>query len=266
MASPLRIDGAHAARMYDYYLGGKDNFPADRAAAARVVDLLPSAPTGSRANRRFLGRAVRFAAGRGISQFLDIGTGLPSSDNTHEVAQAAVPDARVVYVDNDPIVLSHARAKLRSTAEGRIAYLDGDFRDPASILDAPQTKALLDLSQPVALLLVALLHFIPDAEEPADLLARYRDALAPGSVLVLTHGTGELLPPAVAESVTLAYARAGLDIVSRTHAEVAGFFGELDLVQPGVVPVHEWRPDNDEDRGLTAIEVPGYAGVAVKRG
>ena len=266
MAPPLRINGPHAARMYDYYLGGKDNFPADRAAAARVVDLLPSAPTGSRANRRFLGRAVRFAADLGIRQFLDIGTGLPSRDNTHEVAQAAAPDARVVYVDNDPIVLSHARAKLRSTAEGRIAYVDGDFRDPASILDAPETKALLDLTRPVALLVVALLHFIPDAEDPAGLLVRYRDALPPGSVLVLTHGTGELMPPEVAAAVTLAYSRAGLDIVSRTRAEVLEYFGDLELVEPGVVPVHEWRPDSDEDRALTRLDVPGYAGVALKSG
>jgi hypothetical protein len=262
----LRIDVAHAARMYDYYLGGKDNFPADRAAAARVVELLPCAPVGSRANRRFLGRAVRFAAQQGIRQFLDIGTGLPRSGSTHEVAQAAAPDARVVYADNDPIVLSHARAKLRSTAEGRIAYVDGDFRDPRSILESPRTRALLDLNRPVALLLVALLHFIPDADDPAALLARYRDALPPGSALILTHGTGELLDPEVAAAVTRVYERAGLAIVSRTRAEVLGYFDGLDLVDPGVVPVHEWRPDCDEDRALTRPEVPGYGGVALKRG
>ena len=262
----LRIDLPHAARMYDYYLGGKDNFPADRAAAAKVVQLLPDATTGSRANRRFLGRAVRFAARQGISQFLDIGIGLPTSDNTHEVAQAAAPGARVVYVDNDPVVLAHARAKLRSTGEGRIAYVDGDFRDPASILDSPQTSALLDLTRPVALLLVALLHFIPDDEDPAALLATYKAALPPGSALIVTHGTGDLMAPEVATAVTRAYERAGLGIVSRTHAEVRGLFDGLDLVDPGVVPIHEWRPDSDEDRALTRAQVPGYAGVALKQG
>ncbi|MFC1409584.1 SAM-dependent methyltransferase [Streptacidiphilus sp. N1-12] len=263
----LRTDVPHPARMYDYYLGGKDNFPADRAAAAQVVQLLPSAPAGSRANRRFLGRAVRYAAELGIRQFLDIGTGIPASNNTHEVAQAANPDSRVVYVDNDPIVLTHARALLRGTPEGRTAYIDADFRNPDSILNAPQTKELLDFTQPIALLVVALLHFITDAENPGGLLARYQEALPPGSLLILTHGTGELMAPEIAANISETYARSGLNIVSRTHAELLGFFEGMDLVEPGVVPVHEWRPDpdNEDDRLMTREEVAGYAGVARKR-
>ena len=262
----LRTDIPHPARMYDYYLGGKDNFPADRAAAAQVVKLLPSAPAGSRANRRFLGRAVRHVADLGIRQFLDIGTGIPASNNTHEVAQAAAPDARVVYVDNDPIVLTHARALLRGTSEGRTAYVDADFRDPDSILGAPQTTELLDFTQPIALLVVALLHFFKDADKPAELLARYKEALPPGSMLILTHGTGELMDPVIAANIEDTYAKSGLNIVSRKHTEVLGFFDGLELVEPGVVPVHEWRPDgNEDDRKMTREEVAGYGGVAVKR-
>jgi hypothetical protein len=262
----LRTDVPHPARMYDYYLGGKDNFPADRAAAAAVVQLLPSAPAGSRANRRFLGRAVRFAADQGIRQFLDIGTGIPASNNTHEVAQAAAPDARVVYVDNDPIVLTHARALLRGTPEGRTAYIDADFRDPDSILNAPQAKDLLDFSQPIALLVVALLHFFSDTDKPGELLARYVDALPAGSMLILTHGTGELMDPEIAARIEDTYSKSGLNIVSRTHAELLPFFGGLELVEPGIVPVHEWRPDgNEDDRLMTREEVAGYGGVALKR-
>ncbi|WP_042394678.1 SAM-dependent methyltransferase [Streptacidiphilus carbonis] len=264
----LRTDIPHPARMYDYYLGGKDNFPADRAAAAQVVQLLPSAPAGSRANRRFLGRAVRYAAELGIRQFLDIGTGIPASNNTHEVAQAASPDARVVYVDNDPIVLTHARALLRGTAEGRTAYIDADFRDPDSILQAAQTKELLDFTQPVALLVVALLHFFSDTDNPQALLARYVEALPPGSLLILTHGTGELMDPEIAARIEDTYTKSGLNIRSRTHVQVLEFFKGLELVEPGLVPVHEWRPDpdNEDDRLMTREEVAGYGGVALKRG
>ena len=262
----LRTDIPHPARMYDFYLGGKDNFAADRAAAARVVELLPSAPAGSRANRRFLGRAVRHAAGLGIRQFLDIGTGIPASNNTHEVAQAAAPDSHVVYVDNDPIVLAHARALLTSAPEGRTAYIDADFNDPESIIGAQQTKALIDFSRPVALLVVALLHFIPDSADPAAILDRYKKALAPGSALILTHGTGELMDPEVAAAISSTYTQAGLNIVSRTRAEVLRFFDGFDLVEPGVVPVHEWRPEVEDDFTMTREEIAGYAGLALKRG
>ncbi len=169
----LRTDVPHAARMYDYYLGGKDNFAADREAADRVLEIFPGVAVGARADRRFLGRAVRFAAGLGIRQYLDIGTGIPTSGNTHEVAQSVAGDSRVVYVNNDPIVLAHARALLHGTPEGRTAYLDADFRDHRRVLSALET-GILDLTRPVALLTVALLHFIPDEDEPGEVCAAAR--------------------------------------------------------------------------------------------
>ena len=262
----LRINQPHPARMYDYYLGGKDSFPADRAAASRVVAQFPHVRTTARANRRFLVRAVRYAARQGIRQFLDIGTGIPTADNTHEVAQAVTADARIVYVDNDPIVLSHARALLRGTAEGRTAYVDADFRDPAAILGAPAVKELLDFSRPVALMAVSLLHFFPDSEGPEQLLAELKAALAPGSLLILSHGTGEFAPPEVATGVMRTYATAGLSLTSRTHQQVLRLFEGLDLVDPGLVPLHEWHADDDADRVLTRPEVAAYAGVALKPG
>ena len=262
----LRIDHPHPARMYDYYLGGKDSFPADRFAAGRVVALFPHVRSTARANRRFLGRAVRFAARQGIRQFLDIGTGIPTADNTHEVAQVVAPDARIVYVDNDPIVLSHARALLRGTSEGRTAYVDADFRDPAAILGAPPVKELLDFTRPVALMAISLLHFFPDDEHPETSLDALKSALAPGSALILSHATGEFTPPEVAGSVTRAYTAAGLNLTPRTHPEVLRFFDGLDLVDPGLVPVHEWHADDEQDRALSRAEVAGYAGVALKPG
>ncbi|WP_051939642.1 SAM-dependent methyltransferase [Phaeacidiphilus oryzae] len=261
----LRTDLPHPARMYDYYLGGKDNFPSDRAAAAQVVKLLPSTPAGCRANRRFLGRAVRLAVDRGIRQFLDIGTGIPTADNTHEVAQAAAPEARVVYVDNDPIVLAHARALLTSSPQGRTAYVDADFRDPDAVLAAPAVRDILDFDQPVALLTVALLHFFQDADGPYELVRRYQSALPSGSVHILSHGTGETMDPAVAESVMRTYAEVGLKMVSRTKAEVERFFPGWELVEPGVAPVNRWRADgNPEDLALSPAEAAGYGVVAVK--
>ncbi|MEZ0065795.1 hypothetical protein ABIA32_001795 [Streptacidiphilus sp. MAP12-20] len=267
----LRTDIPHPARMYDYYLGGKDNFPADRAAAEQVVKLLPTAPAGARANRRFLGRAVRYAGSLGIRQFLDIGTGIPTANNTHEVAQLLAPDARVVYVDNDPMVLTHARALLSSTPEGRTAYVDADFHDPETILDAPGTKELLDFDQPIALLVVALLHFLSDSEDPYGLLDRYKRVLPAGSVLIVSHGTGDFLSPEVAEAVTRVYSASGLNITSRSHDEVMRFASGADWepVAPGVVPVNEWHVGtedvSDDDRALTAEDVAGYGVVSVKR-
>ncbi|WP_051945483.1 SAM-dependent methyltransferase [Streptacidiphilus rugosus] len=267
----LRTDIPHPARMYDYYLGGKDNFPADRVAAEQVVKLLPTAPAGARANRRFLGRAVRYAGSLGIRQFLDIGTGIPTANNTHEVAQLLAPDARVVYVDNDPMVLTHARALLSSTPEGRTAYVDADFHDPASILNAPATKELLDFDEPVALLVVALLHFLPDGDDPYGLLDRYKQMLPAGSALILSHGSGDFLSPEVAEAVTRVYSGSGLHIASRSHDEILRFASGhgWEPVAPGVVPVNEWHAGaedvSDDDRALTAEDVAGYGVVSVKR-
>ena len=262
----LRTDVPHSARMYDYYLGGKDNFPADRAAAAKVVELFPDVVTTSRANRRFLGRAVGYAAQLGIRQFLDIGTGLPTAENTHEKAQAIIPGARVVYVDNDPMVLVHARALLQGSPQGRTAYIDADFRDPEAILNAPQAKELLDFTQPIALMVVSLLHFFPDSDRPEEILEGLKAVLPPGSALILSHATGEFTPPDVAAAVLKTYAAAGVSLTSRDSAQVARFFDGMDLVDPGLVPVHEWRTDHPEDLALTRPEVASIAGVGIKRG
>ncbi len=252
--------------MYDYYLGGRDSFPADRNAAARVVALFPQVRSTARANRRFLGRAVRFAARQGIRQFLDIGTGIPTADNTHQVAQTVAADARVVYVDNDPMVLSHARALLRGNAEGRTAFVDADFREPAEILRSPQVTEVLDFSLPVALMVVSLLHFVPAEDRPEQVLRQLKDALAPGSALILSHATDAFTPPEIAAHVLRTYTGAGTSLTPRSHREVLRFFDGLDLVEPGLVPVHRWRTEDAEDLGLTSEEVAGYAGVALKPG
>src|SRR5882757_264652 len=189
---PPEIDTSrpHSARVYDYMIGGKNNFAADRETAAQVLKHSPNAHTAARENRAFLGRAVRFlAAEAGIRQFLDIGTGLPTANNVHEVAQAATPASRVVYADNDPMVLAHARALLTSSLEGRTAYIQADLRDPGSILASPVLREVLDLGQPVALMLIAVLHFIPDEDEPGKVIAALMDALPPGSYLAASHTT-----------------------------------------------------------------------------
>ncbi|WP_236654794.1 SAM-dependent methyltransferase [Streptacidiphilus anmyonensis] len=269
----LRTDVPHPARMYDYYLGGKDNFPADRAAAEQVVKLIPTVQDAARANRRFLGRAVRYASSLGIRQFLDIGTGIPTAENTHEVAQRLAPESRIVYVDNDPMVLTHARALLSSTPRGRTAYVDADFHDVDTILDAAAVKELIDFEQPVALLVVALLHFLPDSDDPFALLDRYKQALAPGSVLILTHGSSDHTPQEIRDAVTGIYQAGGITIATRTHDEIRRFGTSGDdgweLAGPGVVSINEWQagdePVGDEDLRLTRAEVGGYGVVAFKK-
>ena len=262
----LRTDVPHAARLYDYFLGGKDNFAADREAAAKMLEIFPGMATGAKANRRFLGRAVRLAADLGIGQYLDIGTGIPAADNTHEVAQSVAPDSRIVYVDNDPIVLAHARALLQGTPEGRTAYLDADFRDHQRILSAPDTAELIDFTQPVALLTVALLHFIPDDDGPGEILERYKAALPPGSVLILSHATADLVEdPERSRAVVGTYSGVGVSLTVRSRERVREFFSGWDLLEPGVVPVSEWRPDgNLHDAALEPSQAGAFAGVAVK--
>ena len=263
---PLEVDTSrpHTARMYDYFLGGKDNFAADRELADQVLVTTPSARIAARENRAFLGRAVRFLAKEaGIRQFLDIGTGLPAAGNTHEVAQAATPDARVVYADNDPLVLTHARALLTSSPEGRTAYIQADLRQPESILDSPAVKDVIDFSQPVALMLIAVLHFLPDADRPAEVLATLLDALPPGSYLAATHTTAEHDPEQWAP-LQRAYESGGIPGQFRDSGDFARLaFTGLDLVPPGVVLASEWRPDTDGLRPSPA-EVSVYAGVARK--
>jgi S-adenosyl methyltransferase len=263
--TPAEIDTTkpHPARMYDYFLGGKNHFAADRETAQKMLAAAPHARTGARENRAFLGRAVRYLAEEaGIRQFLDIGTGLPTTNNVHEVAQAVVPFSRVVYVDNDPLVLTHARALLTSSPEGRTAYIRGDLRAPEAILSSPVVREVLDFSRPIALVLVAVLHFMPDEFKPAAIMATLLDGLPPGSYLAASHATVETHPdPAAA---TRAYQSAGVPMQLRGADEFASLaFAGLDLVPPGVVLVSEWRPTGTGPRP-TPAEVNVYGGVARK--
>jgi hypothetical protein len=256
----LRTDAPHPARMYDFMLGGKDNFAADRAVAEQGVKLNPYIRTSALQNRAFLRRVVGYlAAEAGIRQFLDIGTGLPTTPNVHEVAQSITPEARVVYVDNDPIVLTHARALLTSSSQGRTEYIDADLRDVDRILDSPELRATLDLGEPVALLLIAVLHLIPDDDQPGVLVNRLLDALPRGSYLALTHLTADFNPEAMQASAARLCSN-GVGMYLRSCAEIEGFFGGLDLVEPGVRSVTRWRPDPD----MPDAEVSVYAGVARK--
>ena len=254
----------HPARIYDYSLGGKNHFAADREVADKVMASWPNVPTAARANRAFLGRAVRYlAAEAGIRQFLDIGTGLPTTNNVHEVAQSVAPSSRVVYVDNDPLVLAHARALLTSAPEGRTAYIHADLRGPSAILSHQITRDVLDFAQPIALMLVGILHFIQDEDKPAEIIATLLDALPSGSFLVASHVTGEHDPdgPAVGQRT---YREAMMSAQWRDSDEFARLaFSGLELLPPGVVLVSEWRPEGTSPRP-TPAEVSCYGGVARK--
>jgi trans-aconitate methyltransferase len=246
----IKIDTsvAHSARVYDYLLGGKDNFAADREAGDEMIAALPNVVSASRMNRAFLARAVRYlVADCGIRQFLDIGTGIPSAGNTHEIAQAIAPRARVVYVDNDPIVLAHARALLVGTPEGLVDYLHADLRDPEQI--RPAAARTLDFSQPIALMMLMVLHMIPDADGPHAIVDRLLSAVPPGSCLALSHPPSDILPDDVAEVQHRLNERLGpgQSMTARSRDEVARFFRGLELVPPGVVQVHQWRPDGRPD-------------------
>ena len=234
---------AHSARIYDYFLGGKDNFAADRETAARAMAAWPPVRTAARENRAFLGRTVRYLAEEaGITQFLDLGSGLPSVGNVHEIAQDVNPAARVVYVDNDPIVLAHGRALLDSTPEGKAVYIEADMRTPEKILEHPVTRDTLDFSRPVALMLVAVLHFFPDDDEAHRIVEPLVRALPPGSYVVSSHGTAEFEPAAI--EAGKAYTRGGVGVTGRDADVFADLvFDGLTLVSPGVVVVSEWRPE-----------------------
>ncbi|MFG1879193.1 SAM-dependent methyltransferase [Sphaerisporangium sp. NPDC049003] len=226
--------------MYDYFLGGKDNLPADREAAEKVLRFVPEIPIGIRENRAFLARAVRFLAEQGIRQFLDIGAGLPTQRNVHQVAAEVAPDARTAYVDNDPQVLAHARALLQDSPQ--VLVVEGDVRRPAEILGRPELRAHLDFDQPIAVLLLAIIHFIPDGDDPVGIIAAIRDALAPGSYVAISHVAVDERPQA-APGVEGVYNNASAQFVARMSGEIAPFFKGLDLVDPGMVNLHEWRPD-----------------------
>jgi hypothetical protein len=260
----IDISVAHQARVYDYLIGGKDNFAADRKVGDKVLQAYPDSAVGSRANRAFLGRAVGFLAGEaGIRQFLDIGTGIPSANNTHEVAQEVAPESRIVYVDNDPLVLAHARALLTSGPEGRTAYIHADLRDPDAILSHPVTREVLDFTQPIALMLVAILQFIHDEDKPRDIITTLVGALSPGSYLVASQVTREHDPVGTAAAVRT-YRERGIPNQPRDSDEFARLaFTGLELVPPGVVLVSEWRPDARGPRP-TPAEVSFYGGVARK--
>jgi S-adenosyl methyltransferase len=238
----------HVARVYDYWLDGKDNFAADRVVGEETIAAFPGIRLSAQANRAFLRRAVRHLAGSaGVRQFLDIGTGLPAADNTHEVAQAAAPESRVVYVDNDPLVLAHARALLTSSADGVTAYLDADLRDTDTILE--HAAKTLDFTRPVAIMLLAMLHYIPDLAEARQIVTRLTGAVPAGSFLVMSHAGTDLLPEDVAafETSLNAHLPARQHHVARPRDIVTGFFDGLELVDPGVVRVSEWRPDSPEE-------------------
>ena len=227
------------ARMYDYYLGGKDNFPADREAAEQALSVVPFGRQVARANRQFLVNAVTFMARNGISQFIDLGTGLPTRPNVHEVARSVHPDARVLYVDNDPMVCSHARALL-ATNDG-VAAIQGDIRTPQAILNDPLTRTTIDFTRPVGVLFVAVLHFLTDDDQPWEQVALFRRRMATGSMLAVSHITSDGTPPAVQATIQDVYAQASAPAVFRTSQEIESFSAGLDLVEPGLVKVGAWR-------------------------
>ncbi|MFF8593693.1 SAM-dependent methyltransferase [Streptomyces sp. NPDC015220] len=263
-AVPVRIDTSrpHPARVYDWWLGGKDNYPVDEELARAILAADDTAVRGARANRRFMHRAVRVAAEAGTRQFLDIGTGIPTEPNLHQVVQRIAPESRVVYADNDPIVLRHAEALLHGTAEGGTDYVQADARDPETILR--RAAETLDFSRPVALSLVALTHYLSDGPDDVHgLLKRYIAALAPGSHLILSQVTPDLNPEAVRKATEL-FHRGGTPFFPRSLAEFSRFFDGLRLLGPGVIPVTGWRPDPEDVAAQTEGIVPVYAGVAVK--
>ncbi|SEG92291.1 S-adenosyl methyltransferase [Actinacidiphila yanglinensis] len=255
----------HPARMYDFYLGGKDNYDVDREAAQRVIDLFPDIVPMARGNREFMHRAVRYMADSGIRQIIDIGTGIPTSPNTHQIAHEVSPEVRVAYVDNDPIVATYAGAHLLGA--GHTGFLLGDVRDPESILRHPTLSELIDFDQPVGLMLVAILHFIRDDEDPAGLVAAYRDALPAGSHLVLSHTTGDFhqLDGDAGEARDVYRDKgATATLTLRSHDQVRGFFDGFELVEPGLVQPPLWRPDGPVPTDEELAHVGFYGGVGIK--
>lgn len=260
----------HSARMYDYYLGGKDHFDVDKQAAEMVADAYPGIFVCARENRAFMHRATRvLAREHGIRQWLDIGTGIPTEPNLHQVAQAVVPDARVVYADNDPLVLKYAERLMRSTRQGRTTYIEADVNDPQTLLDASELTDVLDLTQPVALSLNALMHFVTDDQDPYGIVSRLLDVFPSGSALALSHCTPDFDPPTW-QKVTDIYTNAGTPVRFRSQADVARFFDGLELLDPGITVGHRWRPDaadggTDTTAGTpTDAEVSLWTGLAIK--
>jgi S-adenosyl methyltransferase len=249
------------ARVWNYWVGGKDHFEADRVLAEKFGQVVPGMPLIARLTRQFLTDTVSTVAARGIRQFLDIGTGLPTADNTHEVAQRAAPDSRIVYADNDPVVLAHARALLTSSPAGKTAYLDADLRDPGTILaEAAQT---LDFSQPVAVLLVAVLHFIPDSDDPHRIVTTLMDAVPPGSYLIMLHAASDVGADDMPEAERRYNEQASAQFHARDRAHVSRFFDGLELTGPGLVNLSRWPHSTTGDDG-TPADVAAYCGLARK--
>ncbi|MEU1982308.1 SAM-dependent methyltransferase [Nocardia sp. NPDC019395] len=268
----LEQNRAHSARIYDYFLGGKDNYPADREAAAKIEQAIPSVRGVARDNRAFMVRAVRHLSGLGVRQFLDIGTGIPTEPNLHQVAQETAPDARVVYVDNDPIVLAHARALLVGTPEGVTQYVEADLTAPERILSDPAVRETLDFDKPVALSLIALCHFVP-GERIYDIVDTLLAPLPSGSYLVMTHLTTDF-DPAMVEGTVQAYRQSGIEMEARDHRGVSHFFRDLELLEPGIVAIENWYagekpslPDEVTELPTGAPRPPaaGYAAMGRKK-
>ncbi|ANS68752.1 hypothetical protein SLINC_6528 [Streptomyces lincolnensis] len=264
MDEAIDTGSAHSARIYDYIIGGEDHYPADREAGDAMCREWPALPVHMRANRDFMNRAVRYlAAQAGIRQFLDVGTGIPTSPNIHEIAQSVSPDARVVYIDNDPLVLRLSQGLLDSAPEGRTAYIEADMRDPAGIMDDPRLRATLDLSRPVALTVIAIVHFMTDEDDAVGIVRRLLDPLPSGSHLAMSIGTAEFAPDEVGR-VAREYAARGMPMRLRTFAEAEEFFAGLDLVAPGVVQVHKWRPDGTGTEVVRDEDIAMFGVVARK--
>lgn len=254
---------AHPARRYNYWLGGKDNFAVDRESGDAIAEAFPGIRAAVVENRFFLQRVVTHLAGRcGVRQFLDIGTGLPTANNTHELAQGIDPEARIVYVDNDPLVLVHARALMTSSPQGATSYLDADLRHPEAILDHPQLRAILDLSQPVGLLLIAILQFIGDTDDPYGIVAQLLRALPAGSYLAVSHPTFDDLPAETTAKLMAISASRGEPIYPRTRDDVARFFDGTDLITPGLTSIVYWHPDDEPRPRTSAPETAVYGAVA----
>ncbi len=255
---------AHPARVWNYWVGGKDNFAADRETAQLVMEAMPHMPLVARLARRFLIDAVcRVTTEYGIRQFLDIGTGLPTADNTHEVAQRIVPQARIVYVDNDPIVLTHARALLTSCREGKTDYIAADMRDPDVILAGAEKT--LDFGQPIAILLIGVLHFVPDRDDPYGILGRLMDAVPSGSFLILGHAASDQQAAAATEGTRRYNEKSAAPITMRSRDQVARFFNGLEMVEPGFVSIGDWWPEAERDAGAaSAMAGSGYVGIGRK--
>ena len=262
-ASEIDTSKPHPARMYNAYLGGKDNYPADREAVREILGAFPEVRAIAQANRAFMQRAVRFLAGEaGIGQFIDIGTGIPSAGNVHEVAGQVAPGARVAYVDNDPIVHVHANALL--TGSGTTSIVLADLRDPDAIVEHPKLRELIDFTQPVALLLVAIVHFLSEEDYPGRIIATLREALPPGSYLALSHGTADFHPPGVAKEAAASYEHATAPLVLRSFEQVSAFFDGFELMEPGLVQAPLWRPDGRRPRPKDLEKIGIYAGVGRK--